>query len=371
MKKGIRFGLGLLCLGLMFTGCSDKKEEQEKEQQEEQQEEQQSAGADRIRGSVKEINYVGVEYEPYDTSISDKEIEARLENFTKTHKITEEVTDRTTVQEGDVVNIDYAGFMDGEQFQGGTDTGFDLTIGSGQFIPGFEDGLIGAEKGTTVDVNIAFPDPYKNNPDFSGKPVLFQVTINKISVARESELTDELVAANTSYATVEEYRNYITENLSKTKEEYADNHKKTSVMDALIDGAEFEGIQEEDVNRLYESTSAYYSNMASMYQTYYGYSYSDFLYYFFGCSSEEEFTNMLKENAEREVKKNLILYYVVDAEKFTVSDEEYNEAVTRYASLYSLSEEEFLAQVSEAQIRETVQLEKAEQFIYDSAVAVK
>lgn len=102
------------------------------------------------------------------------------------------VTGRT-VQEGDVVNIDFAGYRDGVAFEGGTAAGFDLTIGSGQFIAGFEEGLIGANIGDQLSLDLKFPDYYPGNPDLEGQPVVFEVTVNSIAESKNPELTDELV----------------------------------------------------------------------------------------------------------------------------------------------------------------------------------
>ena len=134
--------------------------------------------------------------------VFDAEIAEIMSNFAQYT----EVTDRTDVRDGDKVNINYVGKMNGKEFEGGTGT-YDLVIGSNSFIDGFEDGLIGEELGTTVDLDLTFPDPYSNNPDFAGKPVVFTVTINKISAPEA--YSDELVKKATGYATIEEYEAHL------------------------------------------------------------------------------------------------------------------------------------------------------------------
>lgn len=351
MRRGMG-GVLLLCAGLLLAGCGKGSGEK----------------PDRVSGSAMSVNYRGVEYEPYDTSVTEEEIEQRITSFRKEHAKLIDVTDRTDVQDGDTVNIDYTGYMDGEAFQNGSDTGFDLEIGSNSFIDGFESGLIGAEAGTTVDVNVTFPNPYKNNPDFSGKPATFKVKINKICIAELPELTDELVAANTDYETAAEYREYVADSLKSQKESYAENYKRAAVMNALIDGTEFTGIEQEDIDKFFESSANYYNSLAEVYQQLYGLSFDIFINEFFACASREEYEEMLRENAEREVKKSLILYAVADAERISISDEEYAAALKKYAGQYNLTEEEFLKQVSEVQLKDMVLLEKAEQLIYDTAV---
>ncbi|MDE6874790.1 MAG: trigger factor [Lachnospiraceae bacterium] len=354
MKKCMQRTLALVMAGILAAGCGSKKEEDAPE---------------RLSGSAVEVQYKGVEYEPYDTEVTAEEIQTRIDSFLQSHPVYEDVTDRDDVREGDTVNIDYTGYMDGEAFPNGSDKGYDLTIGSGQFIPGFESGLVGAKVGTTVDVEATFPDPYKNNPDFSGKTAVFSVTVNGIKIKLETELTDELVAANTDYATVADYREYIESSLRSQKESYAENYKKNQVMGNLIEMTEFTGIAQEDIDSYYESSRAYYSDLAKVYESTYGYSFSMFILYFFGCSSEEEYDQLLREQAELEVKRTLILYYVIDKENIAVTQDEYNEAVERYAKEYNLTSEEFLAQVEEEKIQLLVKQERAEQFIYDNAVS--
>lgn len=356
MKKGIQRALALLCAGLLAAGCGKEKEEEP---------------ADRLQGSAVEVQYKGVEYEPYDASVTEEEIQARLDSFVDSHAVYTEVTDRDDVREGDTVNIDYIGYMDGEAFDGGSAEGYDLTIGSGQFIDGFESGLIGAKVGTTVDVQATFPDPYKNNTDFSGKTATFTVTVNSIKVREETELTDELVAANTDYATVADYRAYIEASLRTQKESYAENYKETAVMNNLIEKTEFTGIAQEDIDSYYESSYSYYNNLAQIYESTYGYSFSTFIAYFFGCSSEEEYEQLLRDQAELEVKRTLILYYVADKENITVTDEEYDEALVRYATQYGTTVETLTEQVEPSQIKQLIKQEKAEQLIYDSAAAIE
>lgn len=222
-----------------------------------------------------------------------------------------------------------------------------------------------------MDVEATFPDPYKNNPDFSGKKAVFTVKVNSIKQKQEVELTDELVAENTDYATVADYRDYIEESLRTQKETYAKSSKETLVMKNLIEQTEFTGIEQEDIDSYYESSRSYYSNLAQVYESTYGYSFAMFILYFFGCSSEEEYEELLREQAEFEVKRTLILYYVIDKENLTLSDEEYAEAMERYATQYNVTVEELKEQVEEPKIRMLAQQEKAEQLIYDSAVAVE
>lgn len=359
MKRRYGFALLLFCVGLLFAGCG--KEEAEDKPEEE---------SIRVHGSARVGSYRGVTYTPYDTAVTEEEVQEQVDRFLAGQAELEEITTRDEVKDGDVVTIDYVGYMDGEAFENGADTGYDLEIGSGSFISGFESGLIGAKKGTEVDVEATFPDPYKNNPAFAGKTATFHVTIHKISRKVLPELTDELVAAHTEYATVQEYRDYLESSIRSQKESYAESYMKATVMSAVLESAEFTGIEQSDIDASYESAYTYYKNLAATFESYYGYSFSTFIYLYFNCASEEEYEAMLRVTAENDVKKALVLYYVIEQEGLTVTEEEFNEEVREYAVSYNMTEAEFLEQVSEEKIRELLLLEKAENLIYENAVAV-
>lgn len=379
MKKGYLAAVLALSFGLLMTGCgkeAEGKQEEPTPTQAETQSNEQSGASEseddgRVSGKAVLEKYRGIEYEPYATEVTEEEVQRYLDSFVSGLATQTEVTDREDVKEGDVVNIDYTGYMDGEAFAGGADTGFDLTIGSGQFIPGFEEGLIGAKKGTTVDVEVTFPDPYTNNPDFSGKPATFTVTINKISTSVTPELTDELVAENTDYDTIAAYKEYIESNIKTQRNNYALSYKESAVMKTLIESATYEGIEQADIDQYYNSAYNYYNELATVYESMYGYSFDTFIYYFFGCNTEEQYQELLKENAEYEVKKSLVLYAVIEQESMTVTDEEYQAAMEQYAADYSMTVEEFTAQISEVKAKDLVLLEKAEQLVYDTAVAAE
>lgn len=173
MKKKISIFAALFASVLFLTGCGDKEFLKE------------------IKASdyVTLGNYMGIEASANQPSVPDGQVEYFIQQQYQTpNMLTKEEAGRA-VQEGDIVNIDFVGYLDGEPFAGGTGQGYNLTIGSGQFIAGFEEGLIGVEIGEKVSLDLTFPDPYKGNSDLSGAPVVFDVTVNGIL----PELTDEFV----------------------------------------------------------------------------------------------------------------------------------------------------------------------------------
>ena len=173
MKKKISILAATLVSAVLLTGCGDKE-------------------------FIKDIkagdyvtlgNYMGIEASAKAPSVQDGLVDYYIEQqYLTPNMLTKEEAGRA-IEEGDIVNIDFVGYQDGEAFAGGTGQGYNLTIGSGRFIEGFEEGLIGVEVGETVSLDLTFPDPYKGNPDLSGAPVVFDVTVNGIL----PELTDELV----------------------------------------------------------------------------------------------------------------------------------------------------------------------------------
>ena len=186
MKK-----IALICLCTMtalslLTGCSNST----------------GSGNENL-GSVELGEYKGVKVNMPSVIVTDAEVESRI-NQVLSQNPSEEELDRPA-QEGDVVNIDYVGKQDGVEFAGGTDTGYDLTLGSGRFIEGFEDGLIGAKKGDKKELNLTFPETYSEET-LAGKPVVFEVTVNAVKEKKDAVLDDAFVQRVSDYKTVDEYK---------------------------------------------------------------------------------------------------------------------------------------------------------------------
>lgn len=369
MRKQMKFALVLLCAGALVAGCGDKTENNENATATVAPGTNNENADGRPAGTVKAVTYKGVEYAKFDTEVTDDEVQQRLDAFVKLHAEFTEITDRDDVQNGDIANIDYTGYMDDVAFNGGADTDFNLTIGSHSFIDGFEEGLIGAKVGTTVDVNVTFPDPYVNNPDFSGKPATFKVKINKIGYKAEVELSDELVANNTDYKTVAEYTDYLREAIESQKKSTAESNMKSEVMRSVIDSAQIEDMDEEDIKRYFNSSTEYYAQIQTYYQQMYGYTPETFRKLFFNCNSEQEYYSAMMFNAQQEVKKSIILYYIAEQENFAITDAERAESVEKYAKNYGYTAEQFKEKMTDEQIDWLIRLEKAEQLIYSSAVA--
>lgn len=220
MKKKIVLAVVLTALSAVLAGCGDDSDK---------------AWLDEIKASnyVKLGEYKGIEVTEADPVVNDEEKEAYISYLLKMNP------DRGVI-EGDTVNIDYTGTKDGTAFDGGTASGTNLTIGSGQFIEGFEEGLIGAKTGDTLELNLTFPEDYQS-AELAGQDVVFSVTVNSIMAQEEQELTDEYVKglAITDVNTVDEFNQYVSDMMMAQAQQTYDNNVETAIADAVIANCEF------------------------------------------------------------------------------------------------------------------------------------
>ena len=210
--------------------------------------------------------------------------------------------------------------MDGEVFDGGSATGYELEIGSHSFIDGFESGLIGKKQGDSISLDLSFPENY-GNAELAGKPVNFMVNINEIYTYVTPELTDELVAANTSFASIEEYKEAARKEFAKYNEEYADSMAKDDLIKQVIESSEFTGEISEEVAYEEESALQYYDLIMQQYYGIDGLTYFQYTYGF----TEEEYKLFIHEQSEFQVKYVHILDEIVKAEGLTLTEEEKSE----------------------------------------------
>lgn len=271
-------------------------------------------------GTVKLGNYKGIEVTKGKPEVTDAEVDQAVQSDLSAHTKDTEV-DRP-IKKGDVVNIDYTGTKDGVAFDGGTAKGYDLTIGSGQFIPGFEDGLIDNKKGDKVSINVTFPADYQNK-DLAGKPVVFAVTVNSVKERQVPELNDAFVQANTSFKTVDEYKADKKETLLKNKNDQAEQKLKGDIYTAILKDSKVEPKQKAiDANA--KNLTARYTNQAAAY----GMDLKTFVGAFSGMS-EEEFKKALNDQAKAAVEQRLIVTAIADKEGIVVTDEDRKEVATK------------------------------------------
>lgn len=268
-----------------------------------------------------------------------------------------EVTDRA-VEKGDTVNIDFEGLKDGVAFEGGTSTGYDLTIGSNAFIPGFEDQLIGTKAGEKKDVNLTFPDNY-GAEDLAGQDVVFKVTVNKI---QKYELTEDYVKNNTSYDSMDAYKEAKKEELRVSNESAMKTSKENSVFNAIAEGSEMT-FPQNTVDFYAEDYKVFYNNYAVAY----GMSLKDFLAA--TGKSEESFEAEAVSYGEAMAKRELVFGAISKAENIVISEEEYQEMLPSYATQYGFANTEALLEKTDVKIlKEDMLFKKVMDFVVAEAV---
>ncbi len=262
-------------------------------------------------------------------------------------------------EEGDVVVIDYTGYVDGETSDGLQGTEYSLELGSGTFVPGFEDQLVGAIAGEEREVILTFPDTYYE--DLAGKEATFDVYVHAVQEYQMDGYTDEFVSENMGYDDIEAFEEAVRQELDAE----AEANLEYDLVLAFLEDCEFD-IQEEDVE-------AYLDEMMSEYETYavaYGMELEDYLNNYLGVT-EEQLREIFRESAEFRVQLTIAFHDVAEAEGLTVSDEEYDEMVNSLVETYGYENAEAVEAVyTEEKIRESLMQEKVIDLIEDAAVLI-
>jgi trigger factor len=310
-------------------------------------------------------DYKGLEISVTKLEVSDQDVEDAVKADLEANPVEEEVTGRA-VQSGDIVNIDFEGIMDGVAFENGSAEDYDLTIGSNSFIEGFEEGIIGANVGDKLSLELKFPEEYSNDPTKAGKPVTFNVTVNAIKTSKVAELTEEYVKENTDFATIEEYKNSFRENLEAQNEEEMKNEKINNVIQKLVENSTISSLPQTLVDYYTADRNYYFSQLAY----YYG---MDLETYVTNSNSTmDEFNDYVKTYAEGASRQELVIAAVAKAEKLEVSDEEYQDEIEYYKTNYGYeTEEDILKIMSKDQIKENILLQKALDYVVEQAVVTE
>ncbi len=279
-------------------------------------------------------NYKGLDSGVTKQEVTEEQIEQELASFLGFYAEQADVTDRPA-EMGDICSIDYSGKMDGVQFEGGTGS-YDLPLGSGSFIPGFEEGVVGMNIGETKDITVTFPDPYRNNPDFSGKEAVFTVTLKSIKAPVDKELTDELVAANSAYATVDELRESIRTYYAEMYDQQYRSDKEAAIMKAVTEASTFKSLPESMVTYYTDYYRTYVEQMAA--------SYNMTLDQFLAQSgmNQESYQKWLDESVDQSTKGWVIYQAIAQAEGITVEEAAVDELIAGYAAQNSQSADEFM-----------------------------
>lgn len=248
------------------------------------------------------------------------------------------ITDRA-VQEGDVTDIDFVGRKDGVAFEGGTAAGYKLTIGSGGFIEGFEDGLVGVTPGETVDLNLTFPETYDRNPDLAGQEVVFTVTVNGIDVSAEYETVtpDEMKQMGLPYKTKEEVWEAGKKAVGKMAEETFEANAKSAVVQKLVAESTTKSVPDYLVEEEMQNYNLYMESIAAMYGT----DLETFVTAIAGLT-QEEYDSQTEEMCTEIVKQYLVMEAVARAEGIEVTEEMMRERADEEAAEYGYDSGEAL-----------------------------
>lgn len=302
-------------------------------------------------------DYRGIEVSVDAPVVTDTYLESYIDYVLQSNLVSTDITDRP-VEEGDIVNIDYEGKKDGVAFEGGTAAGTDLEIGSGRFIEGFEDGLIGAEIGETLDLNLTFPEDYTNE-ELAGAAVVFTVTVNSIRTETVPELTDEFVQGlGLDCDTVEEFRQYSYDQLMEDAKADHDLNAQAAVLEKVMENCGVQDPPEGMITRYYDRIR---TNMTS-YAGRYGLDLESFMA--LNQTTDED----VKESAGQAAREIMVMKAIADAENLTVSDEELDAEMESNAASYGYSNvEDYKAAVDLKGYREYMLSEKILTFLLEQA----
>ena len=388
MKKWICAGAACLALSLMLAGCGNStgssSETTAETSASETSESSEATSEDlnnlayaydfEVDKLVKLGTYKGLPYTITDTSVSDEDVEEDIQNTLNSHAEAEQITDKE-VEDGDTVHIDFVGKIDGEEFDGGSSQDYALKIGSGTFIDGFEDGLIGHKTGEEVVLDLKFPSDY-GNADYAGKDVEFTVTINYIEGEDiVPELTDDFVKelAITDVSTVDEYREYIRNEMQTQNEQTAQEARREELIEEAVENAEILEYPEELVSQYKDSFLSYYEQYAA----YYGTSVEEFLkqygsYFGTSATSKEDLDKEAEDYGKDSTENMLVIAAIAKAEGIDITDQVYQEKLNEYVTQYGFtSTEELENQYGNRYLKQIMMNEEVIKFLEDNAKGVE
>lgn len=309
---------------------------------------------------IKLGDYRGIEVKvPKQLSVTEEEINREIQNFlSQNYQLVEKDGE---VANGDVTTIDFEGFKDGVPFEGGKANGHQLEIGSGQFIPGFEEQMIGMTKGETRDLNLTFPENY-GVADLAGADVVFKVTVNKIATKKEAELTDEFIASLNApnFKTVEELKNLIETSLQMQYKQQFEAAKENAVLGKLIGECEVE-VSDEDVEKALQQHIQHISiELAQQ-----GLQLEQYLQMM--NTDLDSLKQQILPTAKQQASFEAIIDEIVKVESLTTSDEEAKDQVSKIAAANQMSVDEVLEKIQLDDLKRDLARIQASHLIMDLA----
>ena len=316
-----------------------------------------------VKPDVELGQYKGLEVEKHTTEVTDDDVNAEIERARERVSRYIDVEDRP-VKMDDQVTLNYTGFCEGEQFEGGTAENQHLVIGSGSFIPGFEEQLVGAEIGKEVEVNVTFPEEY-HAEDLKGKPATFKCTVTAIQEKDIPALDDEFAKDVSEFDTLAEYKASVKLDLEKKAAERDENEFENALIEAAAENAKIDIPQAMIDDRIDERIREFSANMR-----YQGFDLGT--YYKLTGTTEESMREQLKEGSEHDVRVRLVLEAIRDAENVEADEESVNAEIDKYASQGSGDAEKFKASLTDDDrkyFENVVRMRKTIELLKDNAAA--
>ena len=364
MRKRFLAAVMCVCLGMTMFACGASKDDNTKETESGTSEATEPAYTeedlvDDSNGDLNILDYVdlgdykGIELTKSITKVTDDEVTNEMES-----KAVELTGSDVTVEDGDTAIIDFVGKLNGVAFDGGTASNYELEIGSGSFIDGFEDGLIGVKKGDTVDLNLTFPESYRST-ELAGKDVVFTVTVN--GVKRKPQLNDEWLAANTNYATLAEFAAETKQKLEDAAETTASNTLESSGLDQVISNSTVKKYYKS----LIEQGESQYEKRLNAYASAYGKSLSELLAA--QGMTESQYQNQKQKQAVSYAQVAMVVYAIAQDAGLSEADAEYQTILNDLANNYNMDAATFSSTYGESLVKSSVMSQYAMNYIVSNA----
>ena len=307
-------------------------------------------------------DYKGLEVDKVSTRVTQKEIDAKVQEEAEKNARKITVEDRS-VQDGDEVIMDFEGSVDGVAFEGGKGENYPLTIGSGSFIPGFEEQLIGAETEKEVEVNVTFPEDY-HAEELKGKAAVFKCTVHEIKAKEIPEIDDEFASEVSEFDTLEEYKADIKAKIKEQKASEGKTKQEDQVVEQAVKNASYEipeAMIETQVSQMADEFAQRISSQGlSMEQ-----------YFQFTGMTQDKMLEEIRPQAVKRIETRLVLEAVVKAENIEITDEKLDEEITKMAEAYKMEADklkEFMGEGEKKQMKEDMAIQEAITFLRENAV---
>jgi len=305
--------------------------------------------------------YKGVKVDKIDTTVTDEDVDKAIEEERERNARSVAVTDRA-VQDKDDIILDFEGFVDGEAFNGGKGENYPLTIGSGQFIPGFEDQLIGKEIGKEVEVNVTFPEDYQAE-DLKGKAAVFKCTVKEIKEKQLPDLDDEFASEVSEFDTLDEYKADVRKNLEEKKAADAKNAKEDAVIKAIIEDSKMdipEAMKETQKRQMIEEFAQRIQSQ--------GLNFSQYMQ--FTGMTADKLMEQVEPQAMDRIQSRLVLEAVAKAEGLEATEEDFDKKVDELVESYKMEKDKVIEMIGEEgkkQLMEDIAVSKAVDFVTENA----